>query len=108
LSSLQEEEEEEDKLRFRSVRMMDDASLKTLAQKLLVFFARRRRRRQAQIQIRKDDVLLCRISEAYILSGQGENPATETYHVFTSKEYAGPMAHRLPNKAHNQKRRGAS
>ncbi len=54
------------------------------------------------------DVLLCRISEAYILSGQGENPATETYHVFTSKEFAGPMAHRLPNKAHNQKRRGAS
>jgi hypothetical protein len=79
LSSLQEEEEEEeDKLRFRSVRMM--------------FY----------------DVLLCRISEAYILSGQGENPATETYHVFTSKELAGPMAHRLPNKAHNQKRRGAS
>jgi len=54
------------------------------------------------------DVLLCRISEAYLLSGQGENPATETYHVFTSKELAGPMAHRLPNKAHNQKRRGAS
>jgi hypothetical protein len=53
------QEEEEDKLRFRSVRMMDDASLKTLAQKLLVFFARRRRRRrrQAEIQIRKDDVL---------------------------------------------------
>jgi hypothetical protein len=48
------QEEEEDKLRFRSVRMMDDASLKTLAQKLLVFFARRRRR-QAEIQIRKDD-----------------------------------------------------
>jgi hypothetical protein len=55
LSSLQQEEE--DKLRFRSVRMMDDASLKTLAQKLLVFFAQRRRRRQAEIQIRKDDVL---------------------------------------------------
>jgi len=36
---------------------MDDASLKTLAQKLLVFVARRRRRRQAQIQIREDDVL---------------------------------------------------
>jgi hypothetical protein len=49
-------EEEEDKLRFRSVRMMDDVSLKTLAQKLLVFFATRRRR-QAEIQIRKDDVL---------------------------------------------------
>jgi hypothetical protein len=68
-----QQEEEEDKLRFRSVRMMDDASLKTLAQKLLFFFARkrrrRRRRRQAEIQIRKDDVLLCRISEAYILSG---------------------------------------
>jgi hypothetical protein len=52
------QEEEEDKLRFRSVRMMDDASLKTLAQKLLVFVARRRRRRrQAQIQIHEDDVL---------------------------------------------------
>jgi hypothetical protein len=45
------QEEEEDKLRFRSVRMMDDASLKTLAQKLLVFFARRKRRRQAEIQM---------------------------------------------------------
>jgi hypothetical protein len=52
LSSFQAEEE--DKLRFRFVRMIDDASLKTLAQKLIVFFARRRRR-QAEIQIRKDD-----------------------------------------------------